>query len=161
MTKIVKGGAAKVEQAARRKFLAESPVKSTKKGMAAIRRELYGFDPTVEAVDVTDSKHPRRIRLPDKLRYLSPENIAKDFPSKRERAAIAAVFSWLGLSGSCGRRLKHRTHIKVGCSSREFVREMSKEHDVVVWDMTTLERAAKILKTGYPWDTRLRKPWSK
>ena len=101
---------------------------------------------------LTDPKKPRRVKLPEKLRYMSPENIAKDFPLKRERAAIRAVFSWLSLSGSCGRKLKRRGHVKVGCSAGEFVREMAKEHDVVVWDVSTIERAAKILKTGGPWE---------
>ena len=109
-------------------------------------------DTTVEAIDITDPKKPRRVKLPEKLRYMSPENIAKDFPLKRERAAIRAVFSWLSLSGSCGRKLKRRGHVKVGCSAGEFVREMAKEHDVVVWDVSTIERAAKILKTGGPWE---------
>lgn len=35
-----KGGATKAQQAARRKFIAESPVKPSREGMEAIHREL-------------------------------------------------------------------------------------------------------------------------
>jgi hypothetical protein len=36
------GGVTKVQQAARRKFIAESPVKPSREGMEAIHRELNG-----------------------------------------------------------------------------------------------------------------------
>jgi hypothetical protein len=36
------GGVTKVQQAARRKFIAESPVKPSREGMEAIHRELHG-----------------------------------------------------------------------------------------------------------------------
>lgn len=39
--------------------------------------------------------------LDHELRYISPENVAKDFSAPRERAAIAAVFRWLSLNGIC------------------------------------------------------------
>ena len=35
----------------------------------------------------------------ERLKYISPEEVAKDFRSPRERAAIAAVFKWLSLNG--------------------------------------------------------------
>lgn len=38
------------------------------------------------------------------LRYMSPENIAADFPDKRSHAAIAAVFQWIALNGILGWR---------------------------------------------------------
>jgi len=37
-----KGGVTKAQQAARRKFIAESPVKPSREGMEAIHRELNG-----------------------------------------------------------------------------------------------------------------------
>ena len=40
--KRAKGGVSKAQQAARRKFLADSPVKPTREGMEAIHRELVG-----------------------------------------------------------------------------------------------------------------------
>ncbi len=39
-----KGGVTKAQQAARRKFLADSPVKPTREGMEAIHRELVGSE---------------------------------------------------------------------------------------------------------------------
>jgi hypothetical protein len=39
-----KGGVTKAQQAARRKFLAESPVKPSREGMEAIHRELVGSE---------------------------------------------------------------------------------------------------------------------
>jgi len=42
--KRAKGGVSKAQQAARRKFLADSPVKPTREGMEAIHRELVGSE---------------------------------------------------------------------------------------------------------------------
>jgi hypothetical protein len=39
-----KGAVSKAQQAARRKFLADSPVKPTREGMEAIHRELVGSE---------------------------------------------------------------------------------------------------------------------
>ena len=45
--------------------------------------------------------------ISQQLHYMDPANIAKDFPSKRERAAIVAVFQWLALNAVCVRSLKN------------------------------------------------------
>ena len=42
--KPTKGGVTKAQQAARRKFIAESPVKPSREGMEAIHRELVGSE---------------------------------------------------------------------------------------------------------------------
>jgi hypothetical protein len=47
-----------------------------------------------------------------RLRYMDPANIARDFPSKRERAAIAAVLRWLSLNSTVAWRLKNGTYTK-------------------------------------------------
>jgi hypothetical protein len=38
-------------------------------------------------------------RVREELRYYSSENVLKDFPSKRERAAMAAMWRWLSMHG--------------------------------------------------------------
>ncbi len=48
-----------------------------------------------------------------RLRYMNPENVAKDFPSKRERAAIAAVFEWLSYNSLTAWQLKNGTYTVV------------------------------------------------
>jgi hypothetical protein len=90
------------------------------------------------ALDVTDPKRPRRVALPQELRYLHMSEVLRDFPSKRDRAAMAAVFAWLSLNGSCGRRLKRSGHITVAWTVKEL---MSAAHDVVVYDVKRLDEA--------------------
>ena len=51
-----------------------------------------------------------------RLRYMNPENVAKDFPSKRERAAIAAVFEWLSYNSLTAWQLKNGTYTVVAMS---------------------------------------------
>lgn len=44
------------------------------------------------------------------LRYRSAAKIAKDFPGKKERKAIAAFFKWLSMNSVCAWRDKDRRY---------------------------------------------------
>ena len=77
------------------------------------------------------------------LRYMNPENIAKDFPSERERAAISAIFEWISLSTVVARRLKVRGHYAT-CGLKNLT------YDTLILDTQILERAEKILLKKKP-----------
>ena len=77
-----------------------------------------------------------------RLRYLDPANVLADFPSRRERAAIAAVFEWLGLNSTVAWRNKNGTYTNY-VSAREFgsiARSLDKTEAIVV-DEATYDRA--------------------
>lgn len=89
---------------------------------------------------------PKRVKLPEEMRYMAPEHIAEDFRSKPERAAIAAVFAWLSLNSMCAWPLKAgRTsnHTSNASGRRRLVR--SDPHQAIILTVEQLERAEKIL----------------
>lgn len=89
-------------------------------------------------------KNPIR-RWATKLRYMSPEHIAEDFPAKREREAIAAVFAWISFNASVARRLKNGHHYSTNVM-RSLRRNGSlKEFDAQVLQGSVLEHAKKVL----------------
>ena len=78
-----------------------------------------------------------------RLRYMNPENVAKDFPSKRERAAIAAVFEWLSYNCTTAWRLKNGTVTDVAMS-KSVRREIGTSTHLVMSN-ETYERAREVL----------------
>jgi hypothetical protein len=82
--------------------------------------------------------------LRKELRYMSAENIAKDFPSKRERAAIAAVFEWYSLNSVVARPLKRFGHYATGMKRRDDLRG----HTANIVQDEDVERARRFLKTA-------------
>jgi hypothetical protein len=87
----------------------------------------------------------RRKRLgPNELRYLNPENIAKDFPTKRDRAAIEAVFKWLSFTAICAWPIRGRGNYTTTVSAKDAVRCFS-ESSACVIQSADIERAEKIL----------------
>lgn len=78
-----------------------------------------------------------------RLRYMNPENVAKDFPSKRERAAIAAVFEWISFNSTTAWRLKNGTYTDVAWS-KSVRREIGTSTHLVMTD-EAYERASVIL----------------
>jgi len=81
--------------------------------------------------------------------YMQAENIAKDFPGKREREAIAAVFKWLSFHMVVARPLKrsgtYATHMPL--------RKMSdtlKESTHRVIDRADIDKAEKLLCPAQP-----------
>jgi hypothetical protein len=90
--------------------------------------------------------HPTSADLAEatrRLRYMTPENIAKDFASPRERAAIAAVFKWLGYNGIVAWELK-RGHVYTTVAASSRVRRDG-PHQAVVVPVDAYERAHKLL----------------
>lgn len=79
--------------------------------------------------------------LRKELRYMSAKNIAKDFPSKRERAAIAAVFEWYSLNSVIARPLKRFGHYATGMKRRDNLRG----HTANIVQDEDVERARKLL----------------
>ncbi len=83
----------------------------------------------------------------ERLKYISPEEVAKDFRSPRERAAIAAVFKWLSLNGLCAWRLKNGQYSTTAMS--KTVRRDG-PHEGVLLDTEALRRAEKVLLPPKP-----------
>jgi len=81
--------------------------------------------------------------LRKRLRYMSPEHIAEDFPDAQSRAAIAAVFKWLSLNATCAWRLKNGTYTNVAMS-KTVHRELGTS-DALILDEERYERARKLL----------------
>lgn len=80
------------------------------------------------------------------LRYMHPENIAKDFPDAKSKKAIAAVFDWLCLNGIAAWRLKNGTYSTVASrGGRHPVNRSLGTSDTVVLDNATFARAMKLL----------------
>jgi hypothetical protein len=77
-----------------------------------------------------------------RLRYMNPEHIANDFPGKKERAAIAAVFKWLSLNAVCARALKHGRYATHWSSIQRRGKWID---DAIVLDRKALDRAEKLL----------------
>lgn len=67
-----------------------------------------------------------------RLRYMSPENIAADFHSERERAAIAAVFKWLSLNGICAWELKRPGTYSTTAMSKTVRRDFGTSNAIVL-----------------------------
>ena len=84
----------------------------------------------------------KKIDLKEHLKYISPEEVAKDFRSPRERAAIAAVFKWLSLNGLCAWRLKNGQY-----STKAMSKTVRRDgpHEGVLLDTGALRRAEKVL----------------
>jgi hypothetical protein len=78
------------------------------------------------------------------LRYMHPEDIAKDFKSPKERAAIEAVFRWLSLNACTAWSLKRNgSYSTVARSSR--VRRDIGTWTAIVLDKTRLDKAEALL----------------
>lgn len=88
---------------------------------------------------ILSTPEPVEVEACHELRYLSPEHIAKDFAAPRERAAIAAVFKWLGLNGVIGWR-DGDSRYSTRANGRDFARS-----DVIVIDDDVYDRAQKML----------------
>jgi hypothetical protein len=84
-----------------------------------------------------DPKH--LARTDRELRYMDPKNIAKDFPSTRERTAIAAVFEWISLNGVCAWKLK-RGYTTDAISGRH-----ESPYQGVLLEVDDLKRAERLL----------------
>jgi hypothetical protein len=79
-----------------------------------------------------------------RLRYMSPEHIAKDFRSARERAAIAAVFKWLSLNAITAWPLKRYGHYATVAVSAAVNRKIGTSTAMVLGD-EQYDRARKVL----------------
>ena len=77
------------------------------------------------------------------LRYLNPEDLAKEFRSPSERAAIAAVFKWLSFNHICARSLKRQGHYAVNMRLRKG--DMFAEPSAYVIEREQLKRAETVL----------------
>ena len=79
-----------------------------------------------------------------RLRYMSPEHIAKDFGSARERTAIAAVFRWLSLNAITAWPLKRHGHYATVARSAGVNRKIGTSTAMVLSD-EQYDRARKVL----------------
>lgn len=78
-----------------------------------------------------------------RLRYMSPENVAKDFPDARSRAAIAAVFEWMSFSLTTAWQLKNGTFTNVAMS-KSVRRDIGTSTHLVMTE-ESYERARSVL----------------
>jgi len=89
----------------------------------------------------------------ERLKHYGPsgaKRIAKNFKSKREREAIAAVFDWMSLNSVVGWYFKdNSSHISVIAYSRT-VRRGDKPSDVLVMDKKIYHDAKKLLVGDKP-----------
>jgi len=86
------------------------------------------------------------------LRYLSPENVARDHRSPEARAAIAAVFSWMDLNGIVAWTGKDG-RISTNAMHRGRLRHFDADPcDAIVFDAKRWEEAKRVLVrcTGDP-----------
>jgi hypothetical protein len=79
-----------------------------------------------------------RTHLREALRYYSTEGVLKDFPSKRERAAMAALWKWLSLNGVVAWKTKKDPHVfdTIAAGPGRRRRWGMKTHAVVFKDQT-------------------------
>lgn len=75
------------------------------------------------------------------LRYMDPKNIARDFKSPEAKAAIAAVFEWIGYNGIAAEALKRPGHYNVNVP-RNF---NTANFNHVLIEEEPYERARKVL----------------
>lgn len=87
------------------------------------------------------------VMMRERLKYISPEEVAKDFRSPRERAAIAAVFKWLSLNSLCAWRLKNGQY---STTARSKTVRRDGPYDGVLLDTEALMRAEKVLLPPKP-----------
>ena len=83
-----------------------------------------------------------KAELKERLRYMNPKNIARDFKLEGERAAIKAVFQWLSLNGTCAMETRsghYKTHLSV--------KDWNKYVHVLI-NSEAYEEAKKILVKG-------------
>jgi hypothetical protein len=78
-----------------------------------------------------------------RFRYMSPEHIAEDFKSPRERAAIRAVFRWLSLNGLCAWELKRRNVYTTAAMFKRVRRDGP--YQAVVVPVEAIRRAEALL----------------
>jgi hypothetical protein len=78
------------------------------------------------------------------LRYMRPENIAKDFKSPRERAAIAAVFKWLSLNASTAWELK-RPNVYTTVAVSGSVNRTLTPYQACVIEKKAVDKAERLL----------------
>lgn len=78
------------------------------------------------------------------LRYMHPEDIAEDFPSKKERAAIAAVFTWLSFNSICVRELKRSGHYAANMPRRAMSKALFASKHCVI-ENAAVDKAEKTL----------------
>jgi hypothetical protein len=87
-----------------------------------------------------------------RLRYLHAENIAKDFKSQRERAAIAAVFKWLAFNTIVARPLKRSGHYATNrpWGNSRAARKAWKESEYGVIENAVVKEAEETLGISEP-----------
>jgi hypothetical protein len=83
-------------------------------------------------------------RVVEGLRYRAPENIFEDFTQPEQRAAIAAVFQWLGLNGFTAWALKQHGQFTTIARSKSVRRDVGAWTAVVI-SRDSLERAEALL----------------
>jgi hypothetical protein len=84
-------------------------------------------------------------RLDKRFRYADPKNIAKDFKSPCERAAIRAVLSWINLNATCAWRLKTGAYTDVAMSRGRVWR--GDPHDAVIIRGDAMDSIDNLFKT--------------
>jgi hypothetical protein len=77
-----------------------------------------------------------------RLRYMNIENVAKDFKSKKERAAIAAMLRWFDLNGIVAWEMKRPGHYTLSASRK---RGFWTPHQAVVVPVKSYNAATKLL----------------
>ncbi len=87
--------------------------------------------------------------LAKRLRYMDPKNIAKDFKSARERAAVRAVFEWLSLNAICAWSTKPAGTYSTTFMSKEIRRGLG-TIDAIVLPEDQYEKARKVLALDKP-----------
>jgi hypothetical protein len=103
------------------------------------------------SADLTPAELKRMFR---ELRYMSAENVAKDFRSPRERAAIAAIFAWISLNGCCAWELRRPGTYSTVAMSRNVRRDMGTIDAIVLPDKQYEHARAVLVEPKKP-----RKPW--
>jgi len=78
------------------------------------------------------------------LKYLLSEDLVRDFKSKKERAAIAAVFKWLSLNAIVAWKLKKSGQYTTLAMSRHTWKVIEK-YDAFVLSRDTVDKAEKLL----------------
>jgi hypothetical protein len=82
--------------------------------------------------------------LRKRFRYVNFENLAKDFTSKQERAAIEAVFKWLSFSGVVAWRLKSPSHYSTLARGKSLRRGIN-TWDAIIVDRELFDKAEALL----------------
>jgi hypothetical protein len=128
---------------------------------------MYGHrrpGPPQEVIDqkARETKLPRRktkSAVAQRLRYMSPEHIAEDFTSPRERAAIRAAFEWLSLNGFCAWELKRR-HVYTTVAMSKSVHRQDGPYQAVVLPVESIRKAEALLDPDRVRTERVREPSS-